>query len=119
MTTARAYWRSRTPTLCLSSGHNRIAISQPTLPVIHDILSLIPRAAHGWPLLSWFEAKNALLAGRKPSEVVATEPEAAFKAAQRLYQRGDQYLAMSARCATDRACEGRHSIANDSHSQHI
>lgn len=59
------------------------------LPVIHDILSLIPRAAHGWPLLSWFEAKNTLLADRKPSEVVATEPEVALKAAQRFYSRDD------------------------------
>jgi hypothetical protein len=59
------------------------------LPVIHDILDLIPQAAHGWPLLSWFEAKNTLLADRKPSEVVATEPEAALKAAQRFYSRDD------------------------------
>jgi hypothetical protein len=59
------------------------------LPVIHDILGLIPQAAHGWPLLSWFEAKNTLLADRKPSEVVATEPEAALKAAQRFYSRDD------------------------------
>jgi hypothetical protein len=59
------------------------------LPIIHDILGLIPQAAHGWPLLSWFEAKNTLLADRKPSEVVATEPEAALKAAQRFYSRDD------------------------------
>jgi hypothetical protein len=39
--------------------------------------------------LGWFEAKSTLLQGRKPSEVIVTEPQAALNAAQRFLSRDD------------------------------
>jgi hypothetical protein len=43
------------------------------LPVVLKILKIVPKEAQGWPLLSWFEARNAFLKNRKPSEVLASE----------------------------------------------
>jgi hypothetical protein len=55
------------------------------LPVIRDILRVAPDTAQGWPLLGWFEAKSRLLQGRKPSDVVVTEPQAALHASRRFF----------------------------------
>jgi hypothetical protein len=59
------------------------------LPVIEEILQAVPKEAQGWPLLSWFEAKNVLLSDRKPSQVLASEPDAVLRAAVRFYSRDD------------------------------
>lgn len=57
------------------------------LPIIEAILKVVPKEAQGWPLLSWFEAKNVLLNDRKPSEVLASDPNAVLRAAVRFYSR--------------------------------
>ena len=59
------------------------------LPIIEEILQAVPKEAQGWPLLSWFEAKNVLLSDRKPSQVLASEPDAVLRAAVRFYSRDD------------------------------
>jgi hypothetical protein len=59
------------------------------LPVVQKILKIVPKEARGWSLLSWFEARNAFLKNRKPSEVVASEPAAVLRAAARFYSRDD------------------------------
>lgn len=59
------------------------------LPVVQKILKIIPKEVQGWSLLSWFEARNALLKNRKPSEVLASEPAAVLRAAARFYSRDD------------------------------
>ena len=59
------------------------------LPVLQKILKHVPKEAQGWPLLSWFDARNALLKNRKPSEVLASEPTAVVRAAARFYSRDD------------------------------
>ena len=58
-------------------------------PVIKDVLKIIPEDARGWSLLSWFDAKNVLLNGRKPSEVLASDAAAVLSAAARFYSRED------------------------------
>ena len=59
------------------------------LPVVLKILKIVPKEAQGWSLLSWFEARNAFLKNRKPSEVLASEPAAVLRAAARFYSRDD------------------------------
>lgn len=59
------------------------------LSVIKDILAVVPKDAQGWSLLSWMEAKNALLGGRKPAEVLKDEPASVVAAAARFYSRED------------------------------
>jgi hypothetical protein len=59
------------------------------LLVVQKILKIVPKEAQGWSLLSWFEARNALLKNRKPSEVLASEPAAVLRAAARFYSRDD------------------------------
>jgi hypothetical protein len=59
------------------------------LQVVQKILKIVPKEAQGWSLLSWFEARNALLKSRKPSEVLASEPAAVLRAAARFYSRDD------------------------------
>jgi hypothetical protein len=54
-------------------------------PIMKDLLATVPADARGWPLLSWFDAPNAHLDGRKPREVVASRPDKVLKAAQRFY----------------------------------
>jgi hypothetical protein len=55
------------------------------LPVIAEILKLVPTDARGWPLLSWFNAGNVLLDGRKPLELLRDKPEAVKRAATDYY----------------------------------
>jgi hypothetical protein len=59
------------------------------LQVVQKILKIVPKEAQRWSLLSWFEARNALLENRKPSEVLASEPAAVLRAAARFYSRDD------------------------------
>jgi hypothetical protein len=59
------------------------------LPIIEEILKVVPAEARGWSLLSWFEAQNTLLDQHKPSEVLADEPLAVLNAATRFYSRDD------------------------------
>jgi hypothetical protein len=59
------------------------------LPIMHSILVDLPKPARSWPLLSWFEAKNVLLGGRKPADVIAQEPEAVLRAARHFFARDD------------------------------
>lgn len=59
------------------------------LAVMQEILTVVPKKSQGWSLLSWFDAENVLLKGKKPSEAIATEPEAVFEAAARFYSRDD------------------------------
>ena len=59
------------------------------LQVVQKILKIVPKEAQGWSLLSWFEARNAFLKNRKPSEVLASEPAAVLRAAARFYSRDD------------------------------
>lgn len=49
------------------------------------VLRMVPEAARGWPLLSWFNASNVLLAGRKPLEVIDVDPEGVAAAAGHFY----------------------------------
>jgi hypothetical protein len=55
------------------------------LDALEDVLKAVPEDAHGWPLLSWFEAPSTLLGGRKPSEVLTTDPAAVRAAAADFY----------------------------------
>ncbi|HEY4211560.1 MAG TPA: hypothetical protein VGM84_08780 [Steroidobacteraceae bacterium] len=55
------------------------------LVAVADLLKVVPDDARGWPLLSWFEAPNVLLSGRKPSEVLANDPEVVRAAAASFY----------------------------------
>ena len=59
------------------------------LPVITEVLKLVPADARGWPLLSWFNAGNVLLDGRKPLELVRQDPEAVKRAAADYYSQDD------------------------------
>lgn len=59
------------------------------LAVMRKIIEAVPTASQGWPLLSWFEARNRLLGGEKPSDLLSTEPERVLKAARRFYSRDD------------------------------
>ncbi len=59
------------------------------LPVMSELLVSVPREAHGWPLLSWFEARNVLLKNQKPSEVIGREPAAVVAAATEFYSPQD------------------------------
>lgn len=59
------------------------------LPVMADILHAVPADACGWPLLSWFNAGNVLLGGRKPLEVIRQDPEAVQRAATDYYLQDD------------------------------
>lgn len=54
-----------------------------------QVLQAVPEGARGWPLLSWFEARNELLNGRKPSDLLAIDPAAVVRAAERFYSRDD------------------------------
>jgi hypothetical protein len=54
-----------------------------------QILRVVPESARGWPLLSWFEARNELLDGRKPSDVFSKNPGAVVRAVERFYSRDD------------------------------
>jgi hypothetical protein len=45
------------------------------LPVIAEILKIAPADARGWPLLSWFDAGNVLLGGRRPRELLRQNPK--------------------------------------------
>lgn len=44
--------------------------------IMKDILAVVPKAAVGWPLLSWFEAPNLCLDHRKPCQGLAKNPQA-------------------------------------------
>ena len=59
------------------------------LPVIAEILKLVPADGRGWPLLSWFSAGNVLLNGRKPLELLRDKPEAVERAAEDYYTQDD------------------------------
>lgn len=59
------------------------------LPIMADILSFIPEDARGWPLLSWFDAHNALVGGRKPREVIRQDPDTVKSAAEEFYSQDD------------------------------
>lgn len=53
------------------------------------ILKVVPEDARGWPLLSWFEARNVLLDRRKPSQVLKTRSDRVLEAAERFYSLED------------------------------
>jgi hypothetical protein len=55
------------------------------LPVIAEILGQVSSAARGWALLSWFNAKNTLLLGYRPREIVASRPDDVCRAACAFY----------------------------------
>jgi hypothetical protein len=57
------------------------------LPVMAEILARVPKKSQDWALLSWFSARNRLLGGQKPCDVVADDPKAVLKAADRFYSR--------------------------------
>lgn len=59
------------------------------LPVIAQVLKIVPKDSQGWPLLSWFEARSAVLQDRKPSDVLASAPQKVLAAARRFYSRED------------------------------
>jgi hypothetical protein len=65
----------------------QFAANAEPLAIMRQILEAVPQESQGWPLLSWFEARNRLLAGRKPSELLAIDPERVLSAAQRFYSR--------------------------------
>jgi hypothetical protein len=54
-------------------------------PAMQQILAAVPADARGWPLLSWFDAPNERLGGRRPREALAKEPAAVLAAVQRFY----------------------------------
>ena len=56
---------------------------------MQQLLQAVPEGVRGWSLLSWLEARNALLGGRKPSDVLAQDPTAVVRAAERFYSRDD------------------------------
>jgi hypothetical protein len=55
------------------------------LPVMAEILRGVSSAARGWPLLSWFNAKNTLLLGYRPREIIASRPGDVCRAACAFY----------------------------------
>lgn len=56
------------------------------LPAMAQLLEVIPGDAQGWPLLSWLDASNRRLGGRRPREVIAQEPTAVVEAARDFYE---------------------------------
>lgn len=56
---------------------------------VKSILRSVPQDARGWPLLSWFEARNVLLDRRKPSHVLKTRSDRVLEAAQQFYSLED------------------------------
>jgi hypothetical protein len=55
------------------------------VPGIARVLSAFPSGLGGWPMLSWFAARNWLLDGEIPAELVQTNSIAVMKAAERFY----------------------------------
>jgi len=53
------------------------------LPVIASILSTVGRQSGGWELALWFIAGNGWLGGRRPVDLLRTEPEIVAQAAER------------------------------------
>jgi hypothetical protein len=58
-------------------------------PAIAQVLTQVPEAARGWPLLSWFNARNVFLKNRKPLDVIDSDPDAVADAADRFFGRDD------------------------------
>lgn len=56
---------------------------------VKRILRVVPQDARGWPLLSWFEARNVLLHHRKPSQVLKLRSALVLKAAEQFYSLED------------------------------
>ncbi len=67
----------------------QFADNEQTLPVIQDILTVVPKDAQGWSLLSWLDARNTLLGGRKPVEKLKDDPASVVAAAAHFYSRED------------------------------
>ena len=59
------------------------------LPSMTEILAQVPRSARSWPLLSWLNARNVLLAGRRPADLVSEQPTAVCRAARQFYSIAD------------------------------
>jgi hypothetical protein len=59
------------------------------LAVMAEILEVVPADARGWPLLSWLDAENALLGGRKPRDLLRENPDGVVKAAADYYSLDD------------------------------
>ena len=59
------------------------------LAVIAKILKVAPADARGWPLLSWFDAENMLLGGRKPRDILREDPDSVVEAATAYYSQDD------------------------------
>lgn len=58
------------------------------IPIMAEILKVVPQDSHGWPLLSWLDARNCLLDGRKPRELLTLSPARqaqVVKEAERFY----------------------------------
>jgi hypothetical protein len=55
------------------------------LPAMADILAQVPRGARSWPLLSWLNARNVLLAGSRPRAVLSEQRAAVCHAANQFY----------------------------------
>jgi hypothetical protein len=53
------------------------------LPVIASILSSVGRQSGGWELALWFIAANGWLGGRRPVDLLRSEPETVARAAER------------------------------------
>lgn len=53
------------------------------LPVTASILSSIGRQSRGWELALWFIASNGWLGGRRPVDLLRSEPEVVARAAER------------------------------------
>ena len=52
-------------------------------PVVADVLTTLGTRSHGWELALWFTSANGLLDGRRPVDLIATNPAAISEAARR------------------------------------
>lgn len=53
------------------------------LPVIAEVIRILGREVSDWELALWYMAANGWLGGRRPVDLLASEPDAVVKAAER------------------------------------
>lgn len=51
-------------------------------PALAEIIKILGKQRDGWALASWLASENSFLCGRRPKDILATEPEKAIAAAQ-------------------------------------
>ncbi|MTD26722.1 DUF2384 domain-containing protein [Erwinia sorbitola] len=81
-------WKRRGKTFAISiEGHDRYPdyafdeAWQP-LPVVKQVLEIFEGTRTSWSLAAWFISENSWLAGRRPKDLLNSDPQAVIKAAQ-------------------------------------